>query len=214
MQILRALLHASVCARRRRVHAAEACRLRAARRAGCASQDAPVARRKTRRFAHRKTRRLHAARRAGCTPEGVPGARRVHAVRAPCKRASRASRPVRPFSSRSGPLELRGLFAGGRRHARRGPQEHRASPALLRALAKLEPQPGRAKVVALRGCVLSCFGRYARRSWSPEKAERKKTAKTPPEPEGNIWLPFLAETHKVPTRFGKKQSISEVKQVF
>ena len=77
--------------------------------------------------------------------------------------------------------------------------------------ALLEPQPGRVKVVALPGCVLSCFGRYARRIWSPEKAERRNTAKQPPEPEGNTWLPILAETRKVPTRFGKKQIISEVK---
>ena len=42
--------------------------LRAARRAGCTSQDAPVARRKTRRFACRKTRRLRAGRRTGCAP--------------------------------------------------------------------------------------------------------------------------------------------------
>ena len=145
-------------------------RLRATRRAGCASQDAPGARRETRRLragrragcapedariARRKTCRLHAARRAGCTPlarragctpEDVPRARAVRAVRAPCRRASKAGRPVWPFSSRSGFPELRGRAAGGRRHARRGPQEHRASPALLRALARLEPKPGRREV--------------------------------------------------------------------
>ena len=80
-------------------HAAEACRLRAARRAGCASEDAPGARRKTRRLrarrragcasqdapvARRKTRRLRAGRRAVCrraesAPRGVPVARRVRA---------------------------------------------------------------------------------------------------------------------------------------
>ena len=50
------------------MHAAETCRLHAARRAGCAPQDAPVAR--------RKTRRLRAARRAGCAPQDAPVARR------------------------------------------------------------------------------------------------------------------------------------------
>ena len=153
MQVLRAHLRAPVCAKQRRVHAAETCRLRAARCAEWASQDAPVAR--------RKTRGLHAGRRAGCTPEDVPvarrktcrlhpqdvpGARRVRAECAPCARASRAGRPIRPFSYRSGLPELRGRAAGGRRHARRGPQEHRASPALLRALARLEPKLGREEV--------------------------------------------------------------------
>ena len=91
MQILRAHLHASGCAGQRRVHAAEACRLRTARHAGCASQDAPGARRKARQLragrragcapgdapvARRKTRGLHAGRRAGCTPEDVRVARR------------------------------------------------------------------------------------------------------------------------------------------
>ena len=71
------------------------------RRAGCApqdtpgaSQDAPGARRKARRFARRKTCRLHAARRAGCTPEDVPVARRKmcreRAVCAPCARRANA----------------------------------------------------------------------------------------------------------------------------
>ena len=113
MQIFRAHLHASECAGRRRVHAAEACRLRAARCAGCASQDAPggapVARRlragrrascasEDAPVARRKTRGLHAGRRAGCTPEDVPVARRktcrLHAARragsAPCARRMRA----------------------------------------------------------------------------------------------------------------------------
>ena len=168
MQILHARLHAPVCAGRRRAHAAEACRLRAARRAECASQDAPVARRKMRRLrvarragcapqdapvARRKTRGLHAGRRAACMPEDVPLARRktcreraVCAPNARRVRASGAGRPVWPFSSRSSLPDFRGRAAGGRRHARRGPQEHRASPALLRALARLEPKPGREKV--------------------------------------------------------------------
>ena len=37
----------------------------------------------------------------------------------------------------------------------------------------LEPKPGRVKVVALPGCVLSCFGRYARRIRSQKKEERQ-----------------------------------------
>ena len=113
-------------------------RVRVARRAGCAPEDAPVAR--------RKTRGKHVGGRASCTPQDVPGACRVRARRAPCARVSRAGRPVRPFSSRSGLPELRGRAAGGRRHARRGPQECGASLALLRALARLEPKPGRREV--------------------------------------------------------------------
>ena len=69
-------------------------RLRAARRAGCASEDAPGARRKTQRLragrragcapqdapvARRKTRRERAARRAGSAPRDAPVARRVRA---------------------------------------------------------------------------------------------------------------------------------------
>ena len=180
-------------------HAAEACRLRAARRAGyasedapgarrkthwlragrravcapheraaCAPQDAPLARRKTRRLraakragcapqdapvARRKTRGLHAGRRAACMPEDVPLARRktcreraVCAPNARRVRASGAGRPVWPFSSRSSLPDFRGRAAGGRRHARRGPQVRRASPAHLRALARLEPKPGRREV--------------------------------------------------------------------
>ena len=96
------------------------------------------ARRETRRSARRETRGLHAGRRAG--------ARRVRAGCAPRVRARGAGRPVRPFSSRSGLPELRGQAAGGRRHARRGSQERGASPALLRALARLEPKPGRREV--------------------------------------------------------------------
>ena len=108
-------------ARRRDVPVArrKTCRLRAAGRASCALQDAPVARRKTRRLcaairaactpedvplARRKTCRLHAGRRADCTPQDVPGARRS-------RRAGEASRPVRPFSSRSGLPELHGRAA-------------------------------------------------------------------------------------------------------
>ena len=75
-------------------HAAEACRLRAARRAGCALEDAPGARRETRRLrvarragcapenapvARRKTRRVRAARLAVCAPRDAPVARRVRA---------------------------------------------------------------------------------------------------------------------------------------
>ena len=75
-------------------HAAEACRLRAPRRAGCASEDAPGARRKTHRLragrcagcaphdaplARRKTCRLRAARRAESAPRDAPVARRVRA---------------------------------------------------------------------------------------------------------------------------------------
>ena len=156
-------------------HAEEACRLRAGRRAsacretrcsarretrGSARRETRgsarwetrrSARRETRRSAHRETRRaarretreLRAGRRAGCTPEDVPG----RAVCAPGARSVRArGRPVRPFSSRSGLPELRGRAAGGRRHARRGPQVRRASPAHLRALARLEPKPGRREV--------------------------------------------------------------------
>ena len=59
--------------------AAEACRLRAARRAGCASEDAPGVR--------RKTRRLHAKRRADCAPEDAPFPRRkTRRLRAACAR--------------------------------------------------------------------------------------------------------------------------------
>ena len=69
-------------------HTAEACRLRAARRDGCASEVAPGVRRKTRRLragrragcapheaplARRTTRRLRAVRRAGCTPRARAG---------------------------------------------------------------------------------------------------------------------------------------------
>jgi len=142
-------------------HAEEACRLRAGRRAvlraGSAPFSAPGARRSVRRErvaqragsapfcapARRERAVLRAGRRAGCTSRDVPG----RAVCAPSARSVRArGRPVRPFSSRSGLPELRGRAAGGRRHARRGPQVRRASPAHLRALARLEPKPGRKEV--------------------------------------------------------------------
>ena len=71
---------------------------------------------------------LHVGRRAG--------ARSVRAGCAPRTRAREVGRPVRPFSSRSGLLELRGRAAGERRHALRGPQVRRAFPAHLRSLAR------------------------------------------------------------------------------
>ena len=118
MQILRAHLHAPGCAGRRRVHAAEACRLRATRRAECAPQDAPVGRRKMRRLragrragcasqdapvARRKTRRLRSGRRAGCTPEDVPVTRRKTCRLHPARRAGSAScaRRVRALAGRA-----------------------------------------------------------------------------------------------------------------
>lgn len=113
------------------------------RRAVCAPEDARFCAPGARRSARRERAVLRAGRRAGCTSRDVPG----RAVCAPSARSVRArGRPVRPFSSRSGLPELRGRAAGGRRHARRGPQVRRASPAHLRALARLEPKPGRREV--------------------------------------------------------------------
>ena len=51
-------------------------RLRAGRRAACASPNAPLSRRKTRRFARRITRCSRARRRAVCALEDAPSARR------------------------------------------------------------------------------------------------------------------------------------------
>ena len=103
-------------------HAAEACRLPAARRAGCASEDAPGARRKTHRLragrragcapqdaplARRKTRRLRAARRAESAPQDAPRARReTRRLHAACARG-----PVRSFSVEAGGASK--LLAGG-----------------------------------------------------------------------------------------------------
>ena len=113
------------------------------RRAVCAPKDARSCAPGARRSARRERAVLRAGRRAGCTSQDVPG----RAVCAPSARCVRArGRPVRPFSSRSGLPELRGRAAGGRRHARRGPRVRRASPAHLRALARLEPKPGRKEV--------------------------------------------------------------------
>ena len=43
----------------------------------------------------------------------------------------------------------------------------------------LEPQPGRVKVVALPGCVLSCFGRYVRATYRESgEIEKKKDSQT------------------------------------
>ena len=124
-------------------HAEEACRLRAGRRAVLRARSAPFSAPEAHRSARRERAVLRAGRRASCTSRDVPG----RAVCAPSARSVRArGRPVRPFSSRSGLPELRGRAAGGRRHARRGPQVRRASPAHLRALARLEPEPGRKEV--------------------------------------------------------------------
>ena len=80
-----------------------------------------------------------AARRATC--RGAPCARRV---RAACARgAGRSGLSLLAQVSQSSAV---GRAAGGRRHARRGPQVRRASPAHLRALARLEPKPGRREV--------------------------------------------------------------------
>ena len=122
------------CAGRRRVHAAEACRMRAARcaglragrRAGCAPEDARVAR--------LKTCRLHAARRAGCTPQDVPVARRktcqLHAARraggAPCARRVRAVCALQRGRP-SGPAFLFSL--GSPRAPRSGRRREAARPA-------------------------------------------------------------------------------------
>ena len=146
------------------------------RRADCTPLNALSAR--------RKTRRLRAARRTDCAPKDVAVARRETCRDAPgaCRvRAVCACSRGRP----SGPAFLCSLespraprSSRGRKAARLAWSEKRgASSDLLRALARLEQHSGRVKVVALRGVVLSCFGRYARRIWSPEKAERRKTAK-------------------------------------
>ena len=58
----------------------------------------------------------------------------------------------------------------------------------------------------LRACLL----RSVRATYQESGEGRKqKDNQTPPESEGNIKLPFLAETHKVPTRFKKKQEPRE-----
>ena len=80
-----------------------------------------------------------AARRAAC--RGAPCARRVHVA---CARgAGRSGLALLAQVSQSSAVVQ---AAGGRRHARRGPQVRRASPAHLRALARLEPKPGRKEV--------------------------------------------------------------------
>ena len=154
------------------LHAEEACRLRA----GSAPFSAPGARRSARRVTRRSARRgrttLRAGRRAGCTSGDLPG----RAVCAPAARSLRARGagslraqgwPVPPFSSWSGLPELRGR-AGGRRHARRCPQVRRASPAHLRALARLEPKSGRREV-------LPGFAVRFRRQKGSEAKHTKKT---------------------------------------
>ena len=126
------------------------------RRAVCA----PGARRSARRETRRSARRERAVLRAGnalfcapfCAPEdaraalretcrGAPCARRVRAV---CARgAGQSGLSLLARVSQSSAVVR---AAGGRRHARRGPQVRRASPAHLRALARLEPKPGRREV--------------------------------------------------------------------
>ena len=115
----------------------------------------------------RKTRVLHVGRR--------DGARRVRAGCAPRARARGAGRPVRPFSSRSGLPELRGRAAGGRRHARRGLQVRSASSAQLKALARLEPKPGRRKVPP-------GFAVYFQRQKESGAKHRKKTRRFKSQP--------------------------------
>ena len=138
------------------LHAEEACRLRA----GSAPFSAPEAHRSARRETRRSARRERAVLRAGSAPFCAPGARRsarrktrglhvarragARRVRAVC--AHGAGRSGLSLLARVSQSSAVVRAAGGRRHARRGPQVRRASPAHLRALAKLEPKPGRREV--------------------------------------------------------------------
>ena len=130
--------------------------------------------------ARRETRRLRAAgragcaaRRAGCTPEDVPLARRktcrVRAVRdAQVRPAVRSGLSLLARVSQSSTVGPR----GGRRHARRGPQEHRASPALPRALARrLSQSRGGGKLKFRRALRFSFFTVFLLR----KEAERKRS---------------------------------------
>ena len=181
-------------------HAEEACRLRAGRRASlrvgrravrvpgstplCAPEDARFCAPGARRSARRERAVLRAGRRAGCTSRDVPG----RAVCAPSARSVRArGRPVRPFSSRSGLPELRGRAAGGRRHARRGPQVRRASPAHLRALARLEPKPGRKEVPP-------GFAVRFRRQKESEAKHTKKTRRFKSQARARVQEPTAVES--------------------
>ena len=67
----------------------------------------------------------------------APGARSVRA------RAGRSGLSLLARVSQSSAVVW---AAGGRRHARRGPQVRRASLGHLRALSRLEPKPGRREV--------------------------------------------------------------------
>ena len=149
-------------------HAEEACRLRAGRRAIrvprdtllCASRDARFCAPGARRSARRERAVLRAVSAPFsapgdapfCAPEDARAARRETCRGAPCARRVRAA--CARGAGRSGLSLLAqvsqssavGRAAGGRRHARRGPQVRRASPAHLRALARLEPKPGRKEV--------------------------------------------------------------------
>ena len=108
-------------------HAAKACRLRAARRAECASENAPGARRTTRRLRAARRAGLRAGRRAGCASQDAPGARRKtrclraegHAVCAPggALVARRVRARARLFFFRGGGRSLEVVMRWGLRVA-------------------------------------------------------------------------------------------------
>ena len=151
-------------------HAALRVERRAVLRAGSAPFSAPGAR--------RSARRERAVQRAGdalfCAPEDARAARRETCRGAPCARRVRAA--CARGAGRSGLSLLAqvsqssavGRAAGGRRHARRGPQVRRASPAHLRALARLEPEPGRKEV--LPGFAV----RFQRQKKAKRSAQRRR----------------------------------------
>ena len=121
---------------------------RAVLRAGSAPFSAPGARRSARR--ERAAQRAESA--PFCAPEDARAARRETCRGAPCARRVRAvcargaGRSGLSLLARVSQSSAVVRAAGGRRHARRGPQVRRASPAHLRALARLEPKPGRREV--------------------------------------------------------------------
>ena len=182
--------HAALRAGRRAVlRAGGRAVLRAGRRAGSA---------------RRKTRRLRAGRRAVCTPRAragdVPVARRVRARARPFLFAG-SGRCLGVVVVRPGPGGW--LTAPPSR-----PPGVRGVPPPLAALGRSTQHLSRSRgALSCRAPVLRALLLRSVRATYLESGEsrKQKDNQTPPESEGNIKLPFPAETRKVQTRFRKKQ---------